>query len=448
MNPVPAAAAPAAHFQVADGCLVKYTGQEAHVRIPGGINAIGENAFSGNRKLRSVSIPDSVVWIGKNAFSQCLGLEKVRLPRSLKVLDDRTFYCCFQLRQIQLPESLLRIGTNVFTLTSLEELIVPDSVTTINSMAFNLCKSLERIYIPASVQVVDTYNGVDQRFSANSVFSGCPHVTIFTPRNSVAARYAAYYNIPCSHSPYSSAKTTTQTSATTWNPASHCLLASKKAGILKQLRGRVLITVFHVNDASSCWTSLDVAAYRRTHERAVQNLTREAARRGICLQIQTAYHHLSTTKECTFEDPSWAQTLKQQCLVTRPQGYDEAPVILALNKPLRSFAYMADRGFRYYHDAQDEFCVVAQSRCGFEERTIQHELFHLFGAPDLYYPSDVKYFAEKHLPESIMNSGYEIDNLTAYAIGWTDTLSKNALDFLYATRHHTYASIQEALKHA
>ncbi len=52
---------------------------EGNITIPGGIVNIGENAFSGCRKLKSVTMPDSVAYIGKNVFDGCDSLKFLRL---------------------------------------------------------------------------------------------------------------------------------------------------------------------------------------------------------------------------------------------------------------------------------------------------------------------------------------------------------------------------------
>jgi hypothetical protein len=66
---------------------------------------------------------------------------------------------------------------------------------------------------------------------------------------------------------------------------------------------------------------------------------------------------------------------------------------------------------------------------------LTHELYHLYGAID-YYDYDgegVAKAASKYFPKSVMAcAGNSIDDLTAYILGWTDTLSKKANKFLEA----------------
>ena len=74
----------------------------------------------------------------------------------------------------------------------------------------------------------------------------------------------------------------------------------------------------------------------------------------------------------------------------------------------------------------------------------QHELLHVFGAKDFYYPKEVEQWATKHFPESIMNSSdEEVDTLTAYLVGWTDTVADNAIAFLKDSIAITESYMQE-----
>ena len=47
-------------FIVKNGILIKYTGNDADVVIPGGVTEIGFTAFIGCGSLTNVTIPDSV----------------------------------------------------------------------------------------------------------------------------------------------------------------------------------------------------------------------------------------------------------------------------------------------------------------------------------------------------------------------------------------------------
>ncbi|MDR0785831.1 MAG: leucine-rich repeat protein, partial [Treponema sp.] len=51
-------------FQIEDGVLVKYRGNEVAVTVPQGVTAIGESAFEGCESLVSINLPEGLTTIG------------------------------------------------------------------------------------------------------------------------------------------------------------------------------------------------------------------------------------------------------------------------------------------------------------------------------------------------------------------------------------------------
>ena len=69
-----------------------------------------------------------------------------------------------------------------------------------------------------------------------------------------------------------------------------------------------------------------------------------------------------------------------------------------------------------------------------DDNYLTHELFHQFGAIDLYNQEGVEKVALKYFPNSdMLTVSHVIDDLTAYLVGWTDTLSAKAQKFLKET---------------
>ena len=112
----------------------------------------------------------------------------------------------------------------------------------------------------------------------------------------------------------------------------------------------------------------------------------------------------------------------------REFGVDEAPIAFCLNRSDRSFARQ-ERGEGY------EFAVLFG-----KDEDYRHELYHLFGAMDLYQNDEVAKAAVRYFPNSIMQYSGEdlrVDELTAYLMGWTDYPYKRAVRFLEETKHLT-----------
>jgi hypothetical protein len=70
-------------------CLQKIAG--AVVKIPGGIEAIGDLAFSDCFRMKEVTIPESVESIGTEAFARCYNLSSIVLPGGTLVIGPNAF---------------------------------------------------------------------------------------------------------------------------------------------------------------------------------------------------------------------------------------------------------------------------------------------------------------------------------------------------------------------
>ncbi len=78
-----------------------------------------------------------------------------------------------------------RIADNAFSGLSVETVILPATLSHIGWFAFAGCGELRVVTIPASVMRIDY-----------GAFDACPRVTLYCPRDSYAARYAAAAAIP------------------------------------------------------------------------------------------------------------------------------------------------------------------------------------------------------------------------------------------------------------
>ena len=113
--------------------------------IPNSVSSVGDHAFYRCSSLISVTIPESVTIIEDNAFSSCSSLTSVTIPNSVTSIGDYAFSGCKSLTSITIPNSVTSIGNSAFSsCTSLTSITIPYSVTSIGSYAFSNCDSLTK----------------------------------------------------------------------------------------------------------------------------------------------------------------------------------------------------------------------------------------------------------------------------------------------------------------
>ena len=148
--------------------------------FPDSIISIGDYAFTGFRGLHSITIASEKMQIGKNAFYGCRNLESVTFPEHISKLSDKTFGdCtglvsidissidgdygkelfrgCINLRNVRMPMTISKLSMGMFQdCSSLEEVLLPDSLTVIDSRAFMGCTSIKNIIFPANLHTIES----------------------------------------------------------------------------------------------------------------------------------------------------------------------------------------------------------------------------------------------------------------------------------------------------
>ena len=190
--------------------------------IPDSVTSIDYSAFRGCTGLVSVDIPDSVTSIGNYAFEGCTGLVSVDIPDSVTSIDYGAFRGCTGLVSVDIPDSVTSIGESAFegctglkkvNISSIEawcnisfydiesnplsyagslylngelvtDLVIPDSVTTINNYAFYDCDNLKYVCLPDELLYI-----------RNDAFNYCPNIqTVFYEGSESQWNEILFYN--------------------------------------------------------------------------------------------------------------------------------------------------------------------------------------------------------------------------------------------------------------
>lgn len=168
------------------------------IKLSNALLFIGSCAFSGCKDLTTIEMPDTVLFLGRGAFSSCTNLQSVTLSHKLTQIGEFCFEGCGNLTSIVIPRSVTKLEDGAFytRLSFLEpcnkrlqsiivedknpkydsrencnaiietktntllfgcaNTIIPNSVTTIASYAFQDCLGLKSISIPDGVKSIGT----------------------------------------------------------------------------------------------------------------------------------------------------------------------------------------------------------------------------------------------------------------------------------------------------
>ena len=175
------------------------SGTEHDIVIPSEINGvpvtrIGNQTFSGRQDIKSVTIPSTVKEIGFQSFNNSSvsevilseGVESIGaaafsntdiaattenpliLPDSLTTIGTKAFNSCKELKSIEFGANLQEIESEAFSMSGLEgDLVIPASVKAIEDSAFSIC----------NISKVSFQDGIVLEETGSFIFSNCDSLT-------------------------------------------------------------------------------------------------------------------------------------------------------------------------------------------------------------------------------------------------------------------------------
>ena len=223
------------------------------------------------------------------------------------------------------------------------------------------------------------------------------------------------------------------------------IFSSKNQGMCKQMTGDVQALVVFADTDEKSWTDDKKQKKMIILEQAASLLEEQAASYGKELRFHFTFVHTNpsflpdVTNPDTWVEACLMESFDYLKLALDMDGKENTLTIFCIAEDGRSMAFADGEEYPQeyiitYDDDQAENCM--------------HELLHLFGAQDYYYPDAYHAAAMQYFPDSIMlepKAGNRADSLTAYLIGWTDEMDASALSFVQQTAHVTNEDIEMGL---
>lgn len=141
-----------------------------YVYIPSTVTYIGDQFVRNCNKLKKVKVDASVTSFRTSDFQSCSALEEidlsemtqltslaasmaggnaslktVKLPSSLKKIDSKAFQSCGGITSLVLPSGLTTIENNSLQSTKIETLVIPATVNSVSSAAFNNVSTIKTL---------------------------------------------------------------------------------------------------------------------------------------------------------------------------------------------------------------------------------------------------------------------------------------------------------------
>jgi len=154
-------------------------GSVTHDGITYQVTTIGEQAFRGCDSIYTVVLSSPIKEIKSSAFYQCTSLTSINLPKTLTSIGYSAFSYNTSLRHVDLPGSVTTLGSSVFSYSGIESIFIPRNVTNISGNLCLSCDSLTSIVVDSenTTYYSDNCNAVIQK-SNNTLIMGCATTVI------------------------------------------------------------------------------------------------------------------------------------------------------------------------------------------------------------------------------------------------------------------------------
>ena len=198
------------------------------VIVEEGVTSIGNHAFDSFVYMTSLSLPDSLISIGSCAFETCVYLSEITIPANVTSIQYDTFLECDSVASITvasgntkydsrdncnaiietasnkliygcastvIPQGIKTIGEDAFCFKDVNNIIIPRSVTKIESGAFEYCRFLSDVYFEGSEaewNAITIQSRNDELVNATIHYNYHNYVAVVTEPTCITRGYTTY----------------------------------------------------------------------------------------------------------------------------------------------------------------------------------------------------------------------------------------------------------------
>ena len=101
-------------FNIVDGVLYGYSGNDESVLVPAEVRDVAREAFRGNAFISELEFAGNTVTIGESAFRDCPRLSSVVIPDSVTDIGVSAFESCPALTEVSIGKGLRHLGNGAF----------------------------------------------------------------------------------------------------------------------------------------------------------------------------------------------------------------------------------------------------------------------------------------------------------------------------------------------
>lgn len=143
-------------FDIQNGVLISYNGNDTEITIPVGVVRVASQAFAQAKSVKVISIPKTLEEFEEGALTSCPNLETVNTGDNKKITSKNGFVLINNGSEIlhvnkeayqtivTIPNGVVKIPDNFMNYNStIEKLFLPDSVKNIGVNAFYECENLK-----------------------------------------------------------------------------------------------------------------------------------------------------------------------------------------------------------------------------------------------------------------------------------------------------------------